>query len=143
MPIDHAAEHTFAQVSSNVTAHFMPRRIRRTIWSVADTQGKIRDFLIQEARRHPRKFLIGPHKRPNGAALARAMEVDQATVSRILNLSRNLRARRRRGDLPDFAVSPELELGLMRLASITSKSELWDAIENAPPAPAPDPSRSR
>jgi hypothetical protein len=102
---------------------------------VADKLSKIRDFLWQEARRHPRKFLKGPRRVPNGLALARAMQVNQSTVSRILALQRNLRADR--PEVPDFRVSPELEAGLMLLCGITSLGELWDAIENAPPAPLP------
>lgn len=106
---------------------------------MADKHSKIRDFLWQEARRRPHKFLKGPHKVPNGKALAAAMGVSQPTVSRLLRLKRNLR--RTDGHVPDFRVEPAVEAGLMRLSGINTHGELWDAIWNAPPAPDPRGSR--
>lgn len=102
---------------------------------MADKLSKIRDFLWAEARRRPHKFLKGPARIPNSSALATVMGVGQPTVWRILNLKRN-----RPEGAPDdagFTVTAKLEEGLMRLSGITTRSELWDAIDESNPAPPP------
>jgi hypothetical protein len=102
---------------------------------MADKLAKIRDFLWQEARRRPRKFLKGPLKVPNGKALSKEMGINQSTVSRILHPPPGGARDSGPGAVEEFTPKAQLIRGLKKLSGIESDSELWEAIENASQAP--------
>lgn len=68
------------------------------------------------------------------------MGVSLATVNRILNLTPGRRpdSKAKHGEWTPTAETLE---GLMRWPGFVSKSELYDALESAPPAPPPETTR--
>ena len=105
---------------------------------MADKLAKIRDFLFEEASKR-RNFRIGPSKRPNGKALAKAFGVNPSTVTRILNLDRGtLDAENRIRPVPEYQPSAELVAGMMRVFGYDSEGDLWTAIWGSKEAPPPE-----
>jgi hypothetical protein len=93
-----------------------------------DLFDQIHDLLWFEASRRPSLWW---GKRPNAAAIARAMggKVVRTTVQRIINGERHLEAgEERRGYRPSI----ELEEGLMLLIGAKTRSDLAKALEKAP-----------
>lgn len=106
-----------------VYAHFTPM----------DTISMVRNLIHAHCSKR-KLFRIG--SRLNHSAIARVMEVDVSTVNRIMNLDPGRRPESAPKEWYPDAVTIA---GLMRLTGHLSPSELWRDIEDAPPAPPPNP----
>ena len=96
---------------------------------MADQISMVRN-LIYDYCKARKQFRIA--KRLNHSAIARKMRLSVASVNRIMNRS----PWKRPGSAPkDWYPSEAILDGLMRLCDFTSRSELWEALENAPSAP--------
>ena len=95
----------------------------------------LRNLLIQQAKERKRSFLIGPKKRPNCAAIAKATGVSSSEINRILRLKPP------RGRTKEWAPTGATLLGIMRWLGHTSLADFWDAAESAPMAPPPPPTK--
>lgn len=99
-----------------------------------------RNLLIQQANARKRKFLIGPHKRVNGAAISRATGISLADINRILRLNPSTRA----GSEPDdWSPKGSTRKRIMDWLGYTSFADFDEALENAPEAPPPPPTNQK
>lgn len=94
---------------------------------MADKLSLIRTFLISEAQRRKGRFLIGPQKRVNGAALADAIGISSAWVSRILS---EKPSKRPESQDPDWYPDGRALEKLKRFVGATTDSQFWEICED-------------
>lgn len=105
---------------------------------MADQLSMVRNLIYDLCARR-KSFRMGTG-RLNHSAIARKMNVHVSTVNRVLNQDPG----RRPGSAPKDWYPDESTLdGLMRLGGYVSRSELWEALETAPSAPAPTPTKRK
>ncbi len=98
------------------------RAIGRRLGKVADERAKVLDFIYWQARRKGRsaKFLIGPDRRVNQAAVCRAMGIHGSQLSRLLDGG------------PE--IGRKFERGLAAFAELPLE-DLWEQVLSSQPAP--------
>lgn len=107
---------------------------------MSDRQSKMRNLIIQEARKRRKQFLF-PSGRINCAALERATGVDSGTINRILNLRPS-----KRPTSPEVEWSPKLSTlrGIGNWLNIPDElleQTIWDMAAEADEADPPNPSK--
>lgn len=107
---------------------------------MADKLSQIRGLLLDEAERRPSEVEWHKDGRPRADQIAAKMGVSKSLVTRILLGRMNRRAGVLNPRYDDYEPSKALILGIMRWLNMTSREDVWSAIEAARPRP---PIRSR
>ena len=110
---------------------------------VADTMRQVRNLILQIADIRAEEFRFDVSHMVNASRFAAACGgIAHSTITRILRGERNVdpkRVRVRRRDPGDWTPSARLLDGLQELLGVTSRRQVWGAIERAPEPRADDP----